>query len=360
MRGKRFLAKALIVAMIAGSSMTTFAAEMTGDQTQTAGGSGQVQYIAKGDIFDIVLPTVDKTFDYLLDPSGLIAKTQTTGKRYEGVFESGKKVYFLNSTDSDASRNQYKDTSAELKVTNKSTQAVDIEVTAKIAEAEGVVMAEQADLSDGNLYMALVTATGSDAASIETKAITTAGVTVNAKIAEDPNAYDVKWDPTYNNNKGGYVKYLKDNAKKPDYGGFKWFSIKLKGDCKTDEAALLALEENPPKIDLTWTVKDFSNSKPNIANKNITFSKASGVDITVSLGADPLAATGIESVATIGGDGKAYAWDSRDYSLTDTTLHLSRTAQYIAGVPVGQTRKVKVTFNDAAKTEIELTVTVQN
>lgn len=101
-----------------------------------------------------------------------------------------------------------------------------------------------------------------------------------------------------------------------------------------------------------------AEAAPSITGTTVTFSKANGAEITVDLGAGDLAATGIASVATVGGDGKDYTWAAADYSFAGSKLTMNKTAQYLAGVSTGSTRKVKITFNDTAKTMVELTATV--
>ena len=92
---KKILAAALATTMVMGSSMAVFAA----DQEGGASGEGETQYVEENDVFNVVFPTVAEgatTFNYLLDPNGLIAETD--GDRYTGkVFDDDKSVYFLRS-----------------------------------------------------------------------------------------------------------------------------------------------------------------------------------------------------------------------------------------------------------------------
>lgn len=96
---------------------------------------------------------------------------------------------------------------------------------------------------------------------------------------------------------------------------------------------------------------------PSISSTAVTFSKATGAEITVDLGVGDLGATGIEKVATMANN-QEYVWATDAYTLEGSKLTFKTTAQYIAGVPTGQTRTVKVTFNDTAKTAVDLTVSV--
>lgn len=263
MKGKRLLALALSAAMVTGSSVTVFAADEKGGEQ----GKGELQYVATSDVFRVVLP-VEKaegaasTFDYIIDPDGLIAATKDqTDKRYTGTFEAGKTVYFKHATA--VGGNDYTDTSDELTVTNKSTQDVVLTVTAKVAEADGVTMDADGTFSAatgaGNLYMALKGKVSGET-NDTTTVITAEGVKVDVTIPKDPSAYEVKWNATAKQ----YEKALTAAASATDgsYTDFKTYTFKLTGACKANDAALLALKENPPKVDLTWSVKDFTVTAP--------------------------------------------------------------------------------------------------
>lgn len=265
MKGKQILALTLSAAMVVGSSLTVFAEDQKGSDQ----GTGEIQYVETGDVFNVVLPTdAGTTFDYLLDPDGLIAKTG--GSRYSGkTFDDGKTVYFLHASKVDGtiggtagtSNCDYSDTSDEIKVINKSTGAVDLTVTAKIAEADGVKMDADGTFNGaeaGNLYLALV---GNNGTADEKKAIDTAGVELTANIEADNNAYETAWEvDSEDATKGKYVKKLTTAAQAADYTGFKTYTFKLTGACKANDTALTALKENAPKIDLTWSVKDFTEN----------------------------------------------------------------------------------------------------
>lgn len=274
MRRKRLIALVLSAAMVAGNSAVAFAADMEGGEQ----GKGEVQYVATSDVFSVVLPTekasgTASTFDYLLDPDGLIAATKTqTDKRYTGEFEDGKTLYFKHAAQ--VNGKDYTDTSDELKVINKSTQGVVLTVTAKVAAADGVTMDADGTFSAaagaGNLYLALVGKVSGET-NDTIKALTADGVTASVTIPADENAYAVTWNATAKQ----YEKALTSAAAAAGYSGFKDYTFKLTGACKANDASLLALKENPPKIDLTWSVKDFTVTGP-----QITVSASGAINIT--------------------------------------------------------------------------------
>ena len=262
---KRLLAVGLAAAMLMGSSAVAFAA----DQEGSSSGEGETQFISKSDVFDVVLPTVAEdatTFDYLLDPEGLIAETE--GDRYTGkVFDDDKTVYFLRSSQVDGTvkgadgKVDYTDKSDEIKVVNKSTEAVDLKVSAKVTEVPSeITMAASNTFSgtDAELYLALL---GTDGTTPTEKAISADGVELAVNIPADAAAYEVKWNATA----GAYEKQLTDAAKEADYTGFKSYSFQLTGVCNTTEGTNWSgLTDKAPKVDLTWSVKDFTVTGPQI------------------------------------------------------------------------------------------------
>ncbi|MCI8376720.1 MAG: hypothetical protein HFI29_15010 [Lachnospiraceae bacterium] len=262
---KKILAAALATTMVMGSSMAVFAA----DQEGGASGEGETQYVEENDVFNVVFPTVAEgatTFNYLLDPNGLIAETD--GDRYTGkVFDDDKSVYFLRSEQVDgtvggsAGKCDYTDTSDAIKVTNKSTDAVELTVTATVEETEGIKMAANSTFAgtDAELYLGLV---GTDGTTPTEKGITAAGVTLTQSIPADAAAYEVKWDSTDKK----YKKALTTAAQAADYAGFKYYSFSLKGACNTATGTdWSGLTDKAPKVDLVWTVKDFTITGPQVS-----------------------------------------------------------------------------------------------
>lgn len=358
MKGKRFLALTLSAAMVVGSSLTVFAADQKGADE----GTGEVQYVEKSDVFAVVLPTdAGTTFDYLLDPDGLIGKTG--GTRYAGkTFDDNKTVYFLHAAKVDGTVGgtsgtancDYTDTSDVITVTNKSTQAVDLTVTAKIAAADGVKMAASSTLTgDENLYLAIIGK--NDTAADETKALTTEGVTLTGAIAADPNAYEVTWKD------GKYEKALRTNESETPFA-FKSYTFKLTGACKANDAALTALKENPPKIDLTWSVKDFTvvDADPAISSVG-EFEKAAPADVVISfdLGAGAKAVDADGVALAYGTDKTAVNTAKYRVDMSAKTVTIDQSAGFlnnaVADIPI----YVTLTKDGAAVKELNGTITVK-
>lgn len=266
---KRILAVSLAATMLMGSSAVVFAA----DQEASSSGEGETQFVAESDVFDVIFPTVgenETTFDYLLDPDGLIAETK--GDRYTGkAFDDDKTVYFLRSkqvdgtVDGSAGKCDYTDKSDEIKVVNKSTEAVDLKVSAKVTDVPSEIKMAAAKTfagTDTELYLGLM---GTDGTTPTEKAISAAGVELTASIAADAAAYETKWDASANGGKGAYVKSLTTAAQAADYAGFKSYSFQLTGVCNTAEGTdWSGLTDKAPKVDLTWSVKDFTVTGPQV------------------------------------------------------------------------------------------------
>lgn len=265
---KKIIAGALAATMVMGSSAVAFAA----DKEATSNGEGETQYVKVNDIFDVVFPTVAEnatTFDYLLDPNGLIE--ETSGDRYTGkVFDDDKTVYFLRSTKVDGTvagtagtaNCDYTDKSDEIKVTNKSTEAVDLSVTAKVVDVPAEIKMAAAKTftgTDAELYLGLI---GTDGTTPTEKAITADGVNLAASIPADATAYKVSWNATTKQ----YEKALTTAAQAADYTGFKSYSFQLTGVCNTaDGTDWSGLTDKAPKVDLTWSVKDFTVTGPQVS-----------------------------------------------------------------------------------------------
>ena len=224
---RKILAVSLIASMVMGSSSVAFAE----DKKAEASGSGSVEYVAEGDVFDVIFPVAaEGTFDYILDPQGLIV--DTNNEKYAGMtFEANQTLYFLRASTSNAANN-YMHNSDEMKVVNKSTQAVDVAVTAKVAAVDGIVMATDsnalASVDDQPLLYLAVSGQATGDASAEETAITTDGVAFTKSIAADENAYEVKWNPT----KQQYEMALTAAASADGYAGFKSYTFQLTGACR--------------------------------------------------------------------------------------------------------------------------------
>lgn len=348
MNYKKMLAVLLAATMVVGNSVVVFAE----DKEASASGEGETQYVATSDVFDVFLPTAadnTTTFNYLLDPDGLIAKTTEadgTGGRYSGKFEAGKTVYFKHATA--VSGNDYTDTSDEIKVVNKSTQAVDLTVTAKVTPVDGITMAAKDDFTNEegvastgtDLYLGLI-GKGSETTDTQSeKAITADGVKLEATIPADENAYEVTWNATANDGKGQYERALTTAAQAAGYAGFKSYSFKLTGKCNTGTGIdWSGLDENAPKVDLVWSVKDFTITGPQVSVGKDGIIRVTNLD--GALYQSMQMSIGDESWELSSKSG-TWAWEAEESGKKEFTLGSGWYPNFVAG----KTVTVTVTLKD--------------
>lgn len=201
------------------------------------------------DVFKVILPTIpedDTTFDYILDPQGLIELTDA--KKYGGTdevaFEHDKTLYFKTSK-SDDGRPVYDNVSNALTVTNMSSREVQITVKATITSSEGITMSESstfdADDTSPSIYLALTDGTN-------TIPITSEDAVINAVIDAPEDAYETVWDGEKN------VYELTDAAKEDDYDGFQTYSFWLTGACNAN-ADWSKVEGQIPEVCVVWEVE---------------------------------------------------------------------------------------------------------
>jgi len=201
------------------------------------------------DVFKVILPTIpedDTTFDYILDPQGLIELTDA--KKYGGTdevaFEHDKTLYFKTSK-SDDGRPVYDNVSNALMVTNMSSREVQITVKATITSSEGITMSESstfdADDTSPSIYLALTDGTN-------TIPITSEDAVINAVIDAPEDGYETVWDGEKN------VYELTDAAKEDDYDGFQTYSFWLTGACNAN-ADWSKVEGQIPEVCVVWEVE---------------------------------------------------------------------------------------------------------
>lgn len=349
---KKVLAGFLATSMVLGSSMVAFAAP---PETGTTSGTGELEGTVDTEVYVVVLPTIstpDTTFNFILDPEGLIAKTNAA--RYNKTFEEGATLFFENANGT----TDYSSTSDALVVTNKSSIPVDVKLEATIADATGITLTDDktfAGDTDASIYLALTDGTN-------TKPLTDAGVELTSKLEYDTDAYEMKWDATANAGSGAYVYELTDAAKAQANTDFPQYSFKLTG-ASNAAGDWSALASAAPKVNVTWTVDkhvEAAEAAPSIATKTYSMTSGSPVAVNVSLGAGSLAATGIASITYTSSSGASRTMATSDYSLNGNTLTFS--ANYIQGViQAGVTSRVyKVIFNDEASTAVDITFTTSS
>lgn len=320
----------------------------------SATGSGEVEGIINKDIFKVVMPTdADTTnFAFILDPQGLIKATSSdTDKKHTESFEADASLFFKNSD------GNYSHVSDPLSVTNKSTGIVDVTLTATAgdlksasdaAEAYNINLAENSTFAENDsstsIYLGLI---AGDDAPIALTAKDGATVTKTLDAAPE-GAYKTIYDTA--NSKYDYVLDSTFDASK-----FSALTFKMEGACNTNADAKW-VESAAPGVEVAWTLEKHKVAPS--APETATFVKGKDTTISgISLGSGSLAAT--KATITVS------KTDNKSGEYQPTTLPLNGNSVTIpgtswGGAAIGDTRYLKVVFNDTAKTTKYIAITMTN
>ena len=268
---RKVLAAILAGTMVLGSSVAANAEEGSGT------GDGSLDVVEASDVFNVVLPTdAGNDFDYILDPTGIIAQTDAA-KYASASFVPGHTMYFRNKPASGSDIATYSNVSDPIKAYNKSTMDVEIKVQAKLATPSGIDIVTSAPAGGGaantatpSIYLALKDAAGETA-------VTTAGIVATSSITDASALYEV----VYATDSKTYKKQLNataSNAKlENDFDGlFQSYAFTLTGSCN-DDGKWVGLTEEPPTVSLVWTI-----DKPDGASAGgpITFTNTGDITLT--------------------------------------------------------------------------------
>lgn len=286
---KKILAGVLATSMVLGNSAVVFA-----DEGGQAKGSGKVEGQVKTEVFSVVLPTESDyagAFDYIIDPMQLIANDAgNNGNKYDKSkykFEPTDTVFFYNGVQQDAGDSNkekltYTGTSNKLAVENKSSKPVDVTISLKASEVEGITFnSDSTFASDTNtsLYLGIVgsgykveesggvaqTPTAETITSslpANTEKISTNGtaqvkvqlpelkLTSTAAAGGSDIAFVTQWNPIRNAYE--YVASAKDKA---TIG----YEFQVEGKCNTNAGVdwldVLAAGETP-ELEIMWSIED--------------------------------------------------------------------------------------------------------
>lgn len=353
---KKVLAGTLVTTMVLGMSMTTFA--QTGVATGSGGGTGTGTFEGHvdKDVVAVTLPTDNNTttFAYKMDPEGLIAATNNA--KYSGQsFEAGANVYFQSAA------NTWSKDSEKLKVINKGTVDVDVTVAAKTAANTNVEMSttktfEDTD-TDAKLYLGLQVANQTEVAidTTETAGKVTVGLKGNGENYEITST-----------DGGGYGYTAKTGVPDTAWNSFEFGitgACNPKGDYSatglagsditvTWSYAVRASDSSAPML----TANAVADAAPSIATTTYTATTGTALPVTVNFGAGDKAAEGIASITNVNGN---TAVPTTRFSLSGTTLTFDATfiTNNMKFVNTDDGLKLKITFNDTAKTAVTITVT---
>ena len=353
---KKAMAGTLAATMVLGMSMTAFA--QTGTATGSGGGTGSGTFEGNvdKDVVAVTLPTDNDTttFAYKMDPEGLIAATNSA-KYSDSSFESGANVYFQSA------ENTWTKDSKKLKVINKGTVDVDVTVAAKTDANTNVAMSTtktfEASDTAAKLYLGLQVANQTEVAIDTTE---TAGkVTVGLKGNGDN--YEIT-----STDGGGYGYTAKAGV--PDTA-WNSFEFGMTGACNPngDYSASGLAGSN---VTVTWSyavraddssatlleANAVADAAPSIATTEYTATTGTALPITVSFGGGDKAATGIANVQNLNAGA---AVPLARYSLNGNVLTIDSTfiTNNMNVINSANGLKLKVVFNDTAKTAVTITVT---
>lgn len=276
-RFKKFVAVATACALMMTPVSVNAEGETSAEGSTT--GSSQLEGIINKDIFSVVLPTIatgDTTFDFIIDPQGLIAATGNAAYPNATFNDADKGLFFKNDADN------YSSTSNSLTAVNKGTGVVDVTLSATADALKddtagySIQLADSASFASSDtttsLYLAL--ASGSD-----TVALTEEGASISTSLEAAPaDAYEVKYE------NGAYSYGLTDVAEAADYTGFDSLDFNLTGACNTN-ADWTAAKDATPAVEVTWSLKKHYD------DISVTKLASSSAPITVTTGGEVMSAT---------------------------------------------------------------------
>ncbi len=258
-KNQKLVALALAMSMAFGSALPAFAAENS--QEGTGQGDGSVEGIVASDVFDVVLPAANDTFDFILDPQGLIKATGENNSKYEDVSFGDGNLFFQN----DATN--YSNISNSLTITNKSTMDVHVQLDATVTkltvgdgeDAKSAVLTEddgfESDTS-ASIYLALnttVTTEYLDEAreDEETTVLTATGAQFKTTL---DGANEGTYVVVYDDDKGQYNYVIDSDIAEGDFAEhFSSMEFTLTGACNPN-GDWEGMSELAPEVKLTWYV----------------------------------------------------------------------------------------------------------
>lgn len=312
---KKIAAGLLAATMVVSSSMVAFA-----DEGSTTG-AGELEGTVSTDVFKVALPVIpedgsDTTFDFVLDPEGLIKAT--SAEKYNGAAFGEGTLFFANVSDDATS---YSNTSDALTITNYSSIAVDVSLSAAVSNVAGITLTQDSTFTDdtsASIYLAITDGTN-------TVAITDGGASVNTQMdAAGEGAYSVEWNST----EGKYEYKLDDT----DATLFSTYSFQLTG-ASNSAGDWSGLADIAPSVEVVWNVTAHSD-----AYVSSTTLSAGAETVTLNL---PENVT-ISGVVLNKTDGSTVVLASGNtYTLSDNTLGIK--AAIVSAYP-GAT--ITVTYSD--------------
>ena len=356
---KRAIAMALATTMVLGSSMTAFAADNTGS---TSGDGTSEGHVEQKKVY-VVLPTVpenDTTFNYTMDPEGLIGETE--GAKYESgtTFpQSGDTgVYFLTG------EKTYANASKALTVSNQSSCDVEltVEVEATSADTDIPLVAESAlaSATEASLYLGLVVGSEDPVAITKdakaTKTVTLTGKPGNFKVAVNSAGDGYEYRALTLDE----YKALDGNSAATEIA---WENVSFNLEGATTTGKEITATTTAPTVEVTWSWVDpaATPATPGFTEADYTYTAGSNMVIDVNL---PEGATGLSVVAykTEGAASWSYFTADTDYTYANNKITFPADSGKLYTVASGRTEDLAVTIGfkaDAGDTIYEAGLVIE-
>ena len=364
MRKKRFLALVLSTAMVMGSSVSAFAANVVDDVNNAIGkatGTASVEGWVDKDVFRVTLPTVVKRgtaggidqLDFILDPQGLIKAT--SGNKYTasntannrgivGVSNNNYSSLYFTTVDNGATL--LSTNSDALTISNNGAVSVNVSLKASIKDAGDIVVSDNTSLTGDatSMYLQLVSDT-------ESKVISAADTAINTTISDCDDAFEVSYNKT--DNKYEYKIVSADNVDYPEV------SFHLTGSCN-ESADWSGLVNAKPQVEVAWEVVPVgyvAPKAPSVATTTFRMTANSAVEIPVDLGTGDLAATGISKIMVKDlATPSEFTTDKYNFSNGKIVINETTVNGMVNNANLNK-RVLEIEFNDTAKTKATVTLT---
>lgn len=390
MRKKRFLAVVLSAAMVMGNAVMASASvsfnENDEGQVQTLTGVGTIEGGISENVFCVVVPTTpssDSTFDYILDPQGLIAATQ--GARYvsgadinthgnaqrkisinaTGGYDEST-LYFAQSVNG-TDKVKLSPISDVYTITNKSTMEVDVSMNAKLTEKSGSKVKISTnktftdDKDDTTMWIDVQTQKVDRDADLANDKWS-AGITVSGA---DPN-YTAK--ATMDDARKFYVK--RENKSTPSgyefvipsqnstglsesQNKYSTYNFRLTGSCNA-AADWSGITTGAPDVTITYYLNESVKAEPSIAaaERVKTLTQDQAATVTCDFGSGSAAATKIDRIEQAGA-----VFNKDNYEVNGNVVTFKETYVNALLSKADFTERVHtIVFDDANQTKIDVTL----
>lgn len=244
---RKAIASVLAVTMVLGSSIMSFAGDVTPSEgvsnNTTLTASGNFEGHVEKSVVNVTLPTVSAdNYNFIIDPEALIQ--QTDGKRYpNATFDpTAKGVYFANGVNASTGKTEYGATSVMPDVINKSSVSVNVTMSIELTDLNPSIktVSESAvDVgTDANLWLAVT-----DGTTKEEVVGTTASMTKT--IAGTAANYVVSW----NEADGEYQYVIKESVADSSWAKA---ALGLTGACNTNGDWSASSLSEGSTVEVTW------------------------------------------------------------------------------------------------------------